>query len=455
MGSFSQFDWAGLGLKILAAIVIIIVTWILASLLKRVAARLTQRVPALSRLGQDGASLGNALGTLLSMVVWLLGLIVVLGIFDLDQVLQPVTAMLGQGLGFIPNIVGAVFVFIIGLVIAKIVRTIITTALGAIDFGKILGTARSGIQKATGGTSGQQQAQAQQPQGQQWQQAPQGQQPQQPQPAAAAKSSGPDIAQIIASVVFALIMIVVSIASLQILGIASISDPAEQMLSSVFTAIPNIIAAVALVGIGVLIARFVTGLVGPILEGSGVDAWLRKNAVISEESSATPTILRIIEIAVVLFFAVMGAQVLGFSQITQILTQILNLGGSVLFGAIIIGAGFFIATIVSRLLSGTAATIVKWAIIVLFSAIGLQSMGVADSIIELAFGALVVGLAATAVLAFGIGGRDAAARQLAKFEAGKEAKKQAAPAADSSADGGSPSEGGSHQTHQGPAGESS
>lgn len=421
MGSFSQFDWAGLGLKILAAVVIIVVTAIVAALLKRLVAKLTQRVPALSRLGQDGASLGNALGTLLSMVIWLLGLIIVLGIFGLDQVLEPVTTMLGQGLGFVPNIVGAVFVFVIGLVIAKIIRTIITTALGAIDFGKLLGTAQSGIRRATGEPAPTQQQNA--PAGATAQAPQQAQQQVRPD-----RKNGPDIPQIIASVVFALIMIVVSIAALQILGIASISDPAEQMLSSVFTAIPNIIAAVALVGIGVLIGRFVTGLVGPILEGTGLDDWLRKNNIVSENTSATPTILKIIQIAVVLFFAVMGAQVLGFSQITGILTQILNLGGSVLFGAIIIGAGFFIATVVSKLLSGTAATIVKWAIIVLFSAIGLQSMGVADSIIELAFGALVVGLAATAVLAFGIGGRDAAARQLAKLEEHTAAKKdQTAP----------------------------
>ena len=38
---------------------------------------------------------------------------------------------------------GAVFVFIIGLTIAKIVRALITTALNAADFGKLLGAAQS------------------------------------------------------------------------------------------------------------------------------------------------------------------------------------------------------------------------------------------------------------------------------------------------------------------------
>src|SRR5690606_23418165 len=66
--------------------------------------------------------------------------------------------------------------------------------------------------------------------------------------------------------------------------------------------------------------------------------------------------------------------------------------------------------------SGTVSAIVRWAIIILFAAMGLQSMGVADSIIQMAFGALVIGAAAAAVLAFGLGGREAAARQLRKLE---------------------------------------
>lgn len=430
MDSLSNFDWAGLGLKILAAVVILVITAILAMLVKKGVAGLTQKVPALRRPGVDGAALGNSIGTIASMVVWLLGLIIILGIFELSQVLSPVISMLEQGLGFVPNIIGAVFVFIIGLTIAKIVRALITTALNAVDFGKLLGTAQSGFDKATGGVTragrpAEQAAGAPHAQGAQAQAAPQGE-PGQGGPAAPTAASS-KVPEILASVVFALIMIVVSIAALQILGIASISDPASAMLTSVFTAIPNIIAAVVLVGIGVLVARFVSGLFRPILEGSGIDSWLTKQEILPQGSSATPTVLRVVEIAVVLFFAVMGAQALGFPQVTAILSEILELGGNVLFGGVIIAAGFFLAMIVGKVLKGNAGTVVKWAVIILFVAMGLKSMGVADSIIEMAFGALVIGAAAAAMLAFGLGGRDAAARQLAKLEKAQ-AEKPAEPA---------------------------
>jgi hypothetical protein len=48
---------------------------------------------------------------------------------------------------------------------------------------------------------------------------------------------------------------------------------------------------------------------------------------------------------------------------------------------------------------------------------GLKYMGIADSIVNLAFGAIMVGGAVAAALAFGLGGRDAAARLLADASA--------------------------------------
>ncbi len=97
---------------------------------------------------------------------------------------------------------------------------------------------------------------------------------------------------------------------------------------------------------------------------------------------------------------------------TAILSTILDIAGKVVFGAVVIAAGVFIAGVLARMLSGQAATIVRYATVVLFVAIGLKFMGLADSIVNLAFGALVIGGAAAGALAYGLGGREAAARQL-------------------------------------------
>jgi hypothetical protein len=66
--------------------------------------------------------------------------------------------------------------------------------------------------------------------------------------------------------------------------------------------------------------------------------------------------------------------------------------------------------------TGTMSSVVYWATIALFTAMGLNYMAIADTIVNLAFGAVVVGGALAAAIAFGLGGREAAARQLDKAE---------------------------------------
>ena len=72
-----------------------------------------------------------------------------------------------------------------------------------------------------------------------------------------------------------------------------------------------------------------------------------------------------------------------------------------IFGTLIIVVGIFLARIIAKLVgSGTgeggfAQTLVRYAIIALFTAIGLTFMGLADQIVMLAFG-LILGSAAVA-----------------------------------------------------------
>ncbi|MGB6268750.1 MAG: hypothetical protein WBF67_07030, partial [Olleya sp.] len=60
-------------------------------------------------------------------------------------------------------------------------------------------------------------------------------------------------------------------------------------------------------------------------------------------------------------------------------------------------------------------SIVKIAIIAIFLAIGLRSMGIADEIVNLAFGITLGTVALTVVLAFGLGGREAGGKQMSNI----------------------------------------
>ena len=409
---WNDIDWADIAQKAVMALLILLITWVVARLVRWLLAKLTNRVPALQRSGGDGDNLGSALGSVAALLVWLFGLVAILQVFGLDQVLAPIQSMLNGIMEFLPNLLGAVFVFVIGALLAKVVRQLIETALGALPLERWSSSASSRVSAETGTRAGSRAATEEHSGARRAHSTTTTTSPNGDQRSSALQA----LPKTVATIIYALIMIVVTIAALQILGIASISDPAEQMLTKIFDAIPNVIAAALILGIGVMIARFAGDILQQILEGLGTDRALASLDVLPEGRRATPIIATIVQIAIVLFFAVMAAQLLGFPQITEFLTEVLALGGRVLFGGAIIAVGFFIANLLAKMVSGTGSTIVRYATLVLFVAMGLSYMGIADSIIELAFGALVVGSAAAAALAFGLGGRDAAARRLERME---------------------------------------
>ncbi|QNF95615.1 mechanosensitive ion channel [Janibacter sp. YB324] len=417
-GFFDGVDWPGLLGKALAAVAILVITWLVAMIVKSLFTKLSSKIPALQRAGADGASVGTTLGSIGSLVVWMLGLVAILQVLGLSQVLTPIQGMADGVLGFLPNLIGAGVVFFVGALLAKVVRQLVQTALSALPFDRWLKKAGSTTSSLPGAPQVSPAGPPPPPPGQP---APPQQQTQQFQQSG---GQGPaaSIPRTLATVVYALIMIVVTIASLQILGIESISRPAEQMLQSIFDAVPVIIAAGIMLALGIFIARFAGDIVEQVLDGVGLDRQIAELDVLPAETKVAPVVAKIVQIAIVLFFAVMAAQLLDFPQITTFLSEVLGLGGKVIFGAAIIAAGLFIANLLAKLLTGVGATIVKYATIVLFVAMGLKYMGIADSIIELGFGALVVGGAAAAALAFGLGGRDAAARTLDKLSAKAEAQ---------------------------------
>jgi hypothetical protein len=119
-----------------------------------------------------------------------------------------------------------------------------------------------------------------------------------------------------------------------------------------------------------------------------------------------------------------AAHKVGGDYTAALLIQVTELGGKVIFGTVIIVVGIFLARILSNLVgsstgeSGYAQTIVKYAIIALFTAIGLTFMGLADQIVMLAFGLILGSAAVATAIAFGLGGRDYAARVLEEWHEG-------------------------------------
>jgi hypothetical protein len=399
------------GPRILLALVIVIVAHFAAKAVKWAIAKGVDRIPFFAR--RDGAGtagvkpavdVGERIGEVGYWLVWLLGLIAALNVLEMDAVVAPLNGMVAGFLAYLPAVVGAALIFFIGFVLATIVRRMVEATVEAIELDRRLIDA--GLTHTP---------------------------------------KGPGLGRLLGLLAFTLIIIPVSIAALDVLNIEAISNPARDMLQSILLTIPRVIGAALIVFIAYLIGRWVMTLIEEGLKAIGFDDIIASIAnaepirVGREKMDLTPGVDTInfakfppsrmiglaVLIGIVLFAAVEAARLLEFAAMAAMLTRVLELASSVLFGAIIIALGILLANILAAAASRDGkpsseiiSTLVRWGVIILATAVGLSFMGLANNIIAIAFGVLLGSVGVAVAIAFGVGGRDAAKRMLDRWTAG-------------------------------------
>ena len=386
--------------KILIAILILVATWVVARAVGWALKKAIDRSPALKKhvTGTPEETVGHQLGTIAKLIIWLVGIMAALRFLGVGQILAPINDLVTQIFIFLPRLIGFGLILFVGFVVARIVQRLVETVLIASNVDGLL--ARFGI----GSTEGTVRTN-----------------PNAVPPGAAPGATRASIARGLGMLAFAVIIIQVAIAALQVLGIDAISGPATAMLNEIYEALPRILAAALWVGVAFVIGRFLKSLIEAILPPTGFDDAVRSTGVIPATVFPSRIIANIAMIAVILAASIEAARQLGGDEIAIFLAQVTALGGKVIFGTLIIVVGILLARIIANLVgSGTgeggyAQTIVRYAIIALFTAIGLTFMGLADQIVMLAFGLILGSAAIACALAFGLGGRDAAARILEEW----------------------------------------
>jgi hypothetical protein len=394
-GAYWQAQAMHWGPKVLIAILILIATWIVARAVKWVLQKAIDRSPTLRKhvTGTPEETVGHQLGTIAKLIIWLVGIMAALTYLGVGQILAPINALTLDIFNFLPRLIGFGLILFVGFVVARIAQRLVETVLVAanvdglltrIGIGEVVGTRRTD--------------------------------PPAPPPGTVPGATRASIARAAGVLVFAALIIQIAIAALQVLGIEAISGPAIDMLSQIYAALPRILAAALWVGVAFIIARFLKTIIEAILPPTGFDDAVRSTGVLPPNASPSRIIASIAMIAIILAASIEAARQLGGDQIAIFLAQVTALGGKVIFGTLIIVAGIFLSNVIGRFVgSGTgegsfAQTIVRYAIIALFTAIGLTFMGLADQIVMMAFGLILGSAAVATALAFGLGGRDAAGR---------------------------------------------
>ena len=363
---------------VLGALLVLIIGLFLAGVIKRIVRGIMSKTSIDEQLAEKmnmNVNIADLVAKLVYYIVVIYTLIMVLGMMGLDGVLEPLQNMLNQFLGFIPNLIGAGIIGFAGYIIANIAS------------------------EATGFVSNSVEGYA----------------------AKAGLDSGMDISGIIKKIVFAFVFLPILIVALDTLGMEAISGPATEMLGTFLDAIPKILTAAITIGVFFIAGKFITGMLTDIMQNAGVDDFPQKLGVANMvgNSSLSKMIGSAILFFIVFTGVIAGAESLGFNSIGTIMNDILGIAGRIFFGMIILAAGSYAANFAGDTLakgdSAWMASIAKIAVMAIFLAFGLSTMGIADNIVNLAFG-LTLGAAAVAfALAFGLGGREAAGKQLERF----------------------------------------
>ncbi len=388
--------------------ILIVVAWIVATILRLFVLKVLGGEKLGNRLaswaGWEPHLQKSAILTLANVVYWAVLLIFSLAVLDalhLQALLDPLKEMFEQILSFLPNMLAAALIFAVGWFFARIVRRVTTTLLDS------LGTDRLGQRMGIHATVGQK-----------------------------------GLSGALGTVAYVLVLIPVITASLNALRLQSITSPISELLSKMLAVLPHLFAAALVMAITYFVGRLLCDLITAALTSSGFNMVVVKLGLgkdpndyqstlgkmgIGEapyKGSRTPSQIvgYILFVVLLLFAGIEALGLVGFESLADLLTRFVVFLGQILLGLIIFGVALFIANLVARTILATQstqahllATVARVAILVLAGAMALQQMGLAEHIINLAFGIVLGAVALAVAIAFGLGGREVAADLLKQF----------------------------------------
>ena len=368
--------------NLIGAIAVGIIGWVVATVARTAINAALAKTSMDERLSAK-AGVKPMSSTIADMVYWFILLVVltmVLGQLELDGLFAPLTNMVDKIFSFIPNILIAGVVFVVGYIIAKVVRGIVTNLVSTFDVQKL--ASKAGLSE---------------------------------------QNSLPNIA---GSLAFLVVIIPTIIAALNALKIDVIARPATNMLNKIMEALPNIFMAAAILIVTFYVVRMVANIIKGLIENTQINQLPAKVGL--QETMGDKKISDLVSYAIIffamLFAAIAAADLLGFEPISAIIAMFIAFGANIILGAVILFIGFWLANIIAGVVerseqgSQFLANIVRVLIMGLVLAMGLKAMGIADSIVNLAFGLTLGAVAVAFALSFGLGGQEAAARFLRKMQ---------------------------------------
>lgn len=387
--------------RVLYAVLLGIIAWFVARILRGIVTRVLSRIGVDHRVSEPAGvappPISLAIGEAVYWLVWLLFLPVILGVLGLTAILAPIEAMLTSLLGVLPKLLAAAIIIIVGLFAARILQRIVTSALRA--FGLDALSERVGLSRYLG---------------------------------------KPNLSGLVGYIVYIIVFIPVLIAALNVTGLTYLAAPLSDMLNQVLLAIPQLFMAAVVLAVAFVVGRVIADVVTTLLTNAGFDGLVARLSLgeISETPTTSPSkvVGWVTLVVIMLFGALAAASMVGWTAMVVILNAFIAFLARLLVGLIILVVGIYLANLATKVIMSTGlnqkrilALLARVAIIVFATAMALDQIGVANDIVNLAFGLILAGAALSAALAFGLGGQDVARYELVRMVRSAEANLASPP----------------------------
>ena len=379
--------------RLVGAALLLAIAGVVATVLRRIVSGSLGAFRLDERLGGEpteregkGVPLSQTVGDAVYWLIFLLFLPAILGALALEGLLAPVQTLMNEVLGYLPNLLAAGLILVVGWFLAGLVQRIVTNLLAAVGLDRVSQTA--GLARVIGATK---------------------------------------MSSVVGTAVYILILIPVLISALNALALEAVTQPASNMLSTILAVIPTLFAAVLLLTVAYLVGQWVANLISNLLAGVGFDnllAYLGLGRRVEPKDRRAPSAIvgTLILVAIMLFASIEAARLLGFEALATLISEFVIFAGQVILGLIIFGIGLYLGNLAAAAVQASAtaqasvlALVTRVSIIVLAAAMALRQMGLANEIVTLAFGLLLGAIAVAAALAVGLGGRDVASRAIERW----------------------------------------
>lgn len=205
----------------------------------------------------------------------------------------------------------------------------------------------------------------------------------------------------------------------------NVGDSFEQGFTELVRFLPNLIGALLVVVLGYVVAKFVGGLVERGAGRAGFDRWVHRDPTGRWIRRVVPRPSDLL--GTVAFWAVyigalsIAVDVLGIEALENLVAAIYaflpNVLAALLIFLVAVGVSAGIASLARHFLGDTAlgrmvSTVAPILVMAIATFMILDQLQIAETIVTITYAALLGAIALGAALAFGLGGRDVAARML-------------------------------------------